>query len=91
MKKINTNGAIVFISIVIGFTLLIAGPHINWKSLGNIFKQQQIKYEKCLKICDDNNTCITYDIKNDAETMFNKTCVEWSKGACQNICVEKYK
>jgi purine-cytosine permease-like protein len=90
MKKQQATLLILFILVV--FVLIIAGYFLY----NRYYKENM--YNNCMEACEENNDCLKYEIKFSdkdigiASQVANKReCLEWSKGSCKNICVQKYK
>lgn len=92
----KNKGWLIIIIPVSLLTLVIVDlrNNINWKFFTNIFRQKEIRYEKCIKSCEEHKVCTKTVEKEKTEYSFGfgiKECSEYNTGECYNICISKYK
>lgn len=94
-KKNNIIGTSIFFGVVLLIFLPVIINSVNWDFLKNIFNKKIIKYEECVKSCEDNKTCIKFS-ETETTGLYSgpgaqKMCLEYNVGDCLNICIQKYK
>lgn len=87
MKMIKTIIFIVFLVIICLLTYL----GFTQKKIGDYIKTADEKYEECIRVCEEEKTCIERESNPSGGRLTESICIKYSDVECKYICVYKYK